>query len=423
MLNEKLKRLCNVGLRGSTLASKFLLVFFLARLLSPAELGLFGLLSATIGYSLYILGFDFYTFSTREILKVPKSQRGSILKNQASIFLVLYIIALPLLSIVFIKGLLPWKYAAWFFTLVILEHLTQELGRLLIAVSEQLAASIILFLRQGIWPILAVAAMSFSKDLRTLDFILAAWCIGATFALLLGVFILFRAGLSGWSAKVDWQWILRGLKVSSALLVATLAIRGVLTLDRYWVQSLSGLEVLGVYVLFISIGNALMSFLDAGVFSFIYPELIKAWHTRNIPKFRAELARLARQTLIVSALFFGIALLAIEPLLHWLGKDLYIAYQSIFPWTLLATTLYGVGMIPHYALYAMGYDRSIIYSHLLSLPLFTASTWLASNYSATLAVPVSICGTFLFILFWKSASLFLLRYELSSQNSPNTAKA
>lgn len=27
MLNEKLKRLCNVGLRGSTLASKFLLVF------------------------------------------------------------------------------------------------------------------------------------------------------------------------------------------------------------------------------------------------------------------------------------------------------------------------------------------------------------------------------------------------------------
>jgi hypothetical protein len=52
-------RLINISLRGMTLVSKFLLIFFLAGFLEPKELGLYGLLAATIGYSMYLLGFEF----------------------------------------------------------------------------------------------------------------------------------------------------------------------------------------------------------------------------------------------------------------------------------------------------------------------------------------------------------------------------
>lgn len=76
-------RLINIALRGMTLGSKFLLIFFLARFLEPAELGLYGLLVATIGYALYLLGLDFYTYSTREILKRERNEWGGLLKNQA----------------------------------------------------------------------------------------------------------------------------------------------------------------------------------------------------------------------------------------------------------------------------------------------------------------------------------------------------
>ena len=68
MLREHVVRVANITLRGMTLVSKFVLLFFLAKFLQASEVGLYGLLSATIGYALYVIGFEFYNFSTREMI-------------------------------------------------------------------------------------------------------------------------------------------------------------------------------------------------------------------------------------------------------------------------------------------------------------------------------------------------------------------
>ena len=93
MSNHSLIRLINVALRGTTLASKFLLIFFLAKFLEPKQLGLYGLLTVTIGYALYLLGFDFYTFTTREIIKLKRHEWGGLLKDQGALSLVLYVLS------------------------------------------------------------------------------------------------------------------------------------------------------------------------------------------------------------------------------------------------------------------------------------------------------------------------------------------
>lgn len=408
MLALNLIRLTNIALRGMTLASKFLLIFSLARFLEPSELGLYGLVTVTIGYALYLLGFDFYTFTTREILKRERTEWGGLLKDQSALSAVLYTIFLPLLCLVFVRGLLPWNVAGWFFALLVLEHLTQELGRLLIAVSEQLLASLVLFLRSGIWAVVVTALMFIEPESRNLDFVLGAWTLGGLSALLLGFYRLSRLRISSWHKAVDWGWIRRGLKVAIPFLLATLAIRGVFTLDRYWFEALAGLEILGAYVLFMGISNALISFLDAGVFAFSYPSLISAHNRQDAVAFRQSLRRLLVQTLALSATFALIALLLIGSLLQWLDKPLYLEQQGLFPWVLLATVLYAVGMVPHFALYAQGHDRPIIVSHLASLLAFIPSTWLLSLHWPLLAVPLGLTTAFLLILLWKSWAFFRL---------------
>jgi O-antigen/teichoic acid export membrane protein len=402
MPTKKITRLINIALRGMTLASKFLLIFFLARFLEPAELGVYGLLTATISYALYLLGFDFYTFTTREILKCSRNEWGGLLKDQGALSLVLYAIFLPLLSLVFIKGLLPWHVAGWFFVLLVLEHLTQELGRLLIAISEQLLASAVLFLRSGIWAVAVTALMFVTPEARSLDVIMGAWTAGGILALLLGVYRLNRLGIAGWRKEIDWNWIWKGLKVAIPLLLATLAIRGVFTLDKYWFGSLAGLDVLGAYVLYIGICNALMSFLDAGVFAFIYPGLISAYNKQDSAAFRHGLRKMLIQTLVLTAAFSLIAIVLIDPLLNWLDQPLYLEHKNLFQWLLLATLLYAVGMVPHFALYAQGQDRPIIHSHIASLICFIPTTWLASIHWPDLAVPLGMCTAFALILIWKS---------------------
>lgn len=423
MLALNAQRLLSVALRGATLVSKFMLIFFLARFLEPAELGVYGLLVATIGYALYLLGFDFYSFTTRELLRCERSEWGGVLKGQVAVSAVLYMVFLPLLSLIFLKGLLPSSLAVWFFVLLVLEHINQELGRLLIAISEQLLATLVLFLRSGVWAVAVTALMFVDPGSRNLDFVLGAWTLGGFAALLLGMHRIYQLNMGGWRKSVDWGWVRKGLRIAIPLLVATLAIRGVLTLDRYWFEAMVGLEVLGAYVLFIGISSALMSFLDAGVFAFSYPGLITAHSRHDGAAFRLGLLKMLTQTLAVSGFFAVIALLLIDPLLQWLGKSLYLEYQGLFPWILLATLLYAVSMVPHYGLYAQGHDRPIIYSHIVSLLVFVPSTWLFSLYWPLLAIPLGLCTAFVLILLWKSWAFCLITPAHYRSNRNNQASS
>jgi len=383
-----------------------LFIFFLARFLEPSQLGLYGLLTATVGYSLYLLGFDFYTFTTREVLKRERQEWGGLLKDQGALSLLRYAIFIPLLSMIFVNELLPWRLAGWFFSLLILEHLNQEIGRLLIAISEQLLASVLLFIRQGTWAIAVVGLMAIDPATRSLNYVFGAWTVAGLLAVMAGAYRLTQFGIGGWHKKVDWNWISTGLKVSVPLLVATLALRGVFTLDRYWLQSLGGLEIVGAYVLFMGISGTLMSFLDAGVFAFSYPGLISTFHKQQPAFFRKNLRFLLIQTIMLSGAFAMVSVLLLSPLLAWLGNPLYAAQQYLYPWVLIAVVLYALGMVPHYALYAQGIDRPIIHTHIASLFVFVIATWLFSQHWPLLAVPLGLCAAFALILVWKAWAFF-----------------
>lgn len=412
MCTSSISKIINIGLRGLTLASKFLLIFFLARFLEPGELGLYGLISATVGYSLYLLGFDFYTYSTREMLRTHRDRWGGLLKSQVAMTLVVYAVMFPVLSFLFITGLLPMSVVGWFFALLVIEHLAQELGRLLVAMSEPLHASLVLFFRSGLWAAGLTALMLWDTKFRMLEYVLGSWVVGGILAVFLGFNKLRKKQIAGWHLQVDWNWIGRGLKVASALLVATLAIRSLFTIDRYWFESLVGVEVLGAYVLFVGICSALVSFLDAGVFAFIYPELISAHQARDHDRFRRGMRRLGKQTLLLTTGFSLTALLLIGPLIQWLGKPIFAEYAVLFPWLLFATGLYAIGMVPHFGLYAQGRDQSIIYSHIFGVLVFVLSAWVVSQGQKLVAVPVGLCVSFGIILLWKSWCYYLSVREI-----------
>lgn len=399
-------RVANVTLRGATLASRFLFVFFFARFFEPASLGLYGLFSATVSYALYLVGFDFYTYTTREILRKERTEWGSLLKNQLTLSGVLYVVFIPLLCLLFIFNILPTELMMWFMVILILEHLNQEVGRLLIVISEQLLASLLLFVRQAAWAILLVALMTFDSETRTLGHIFMAWALAGMCAAAIGCFRLWQLQMGGWQAAVDWKWIKMGLKVCIPLLVATLAVRGLFTLDRYWLQALGGMEVVGAYVLFMGMAGTLMAFLDAGIFCYSYPALIKAFQGDRPEEFRARLRQITWQTLILSAAFSAVSLAVLPFLLKWIGRDFYILHQETFVWLLLAMVINGLSMIPHYALYAQGRDRPIVVSHLASILVFVATTLPLSAFWPLTAVPMGLAITFTFILLWKSRALF-----------------
>lgn len=396
------ERLLNVALRSLTLGTRFLLIFFLAKYLDPAAVGYYGLFAAAIGYALYFVGLDFYAYVTREIIRAPNDQRGQMLKGQLFLSSVLYVLLLPIALIFLYYSDWPASLLWWFLPLLLLEHLNQEFFRLMVAMSEQITASVLLFLRQGSWAIVTVFLFYFYPSSRNLNMVLILWAIAGLAAAILAIWKIKQLNMGGWRSQVDWSWIKKGIGISFAFLLATLALRGINTFDRYWIELLGGIDVVAAYVLLIGIAGTLMTFLDAGIFAYAYPALIKHHHNQEHAQARAKVRQVIFQTLIFSVFFAFISWMFLPYLLDWIGKSVYFESIHFYPWLLLATVLNAISMAPHFGLYAYGKDKAIIYSHTASLLVFILVTWLLFESYGPLAVVIGLNFAFAVILVWKS---------------------
>lgn len=214
--------------------------------------------------------------------------------------------------------------------------------------------------------------------------------------------------MGGWLTSVNWLWLKRGLKVALPMLLATLALRGIYTVDRYWFEYLAGLDVLGAYVLFMGICNALLGFMDAGVFTFLYPAMIAAKADNNPDEFRRKYRQLAWQTAFLTVAFSACAWFIVPHLLEWLGRPLYIEKVDLFGWLLVGTGLFTLGMIPHCALYARGEDGVLIVAHIAGFVIFLVSTALFAPLYEEFAVLFGLMSAFGFMLVWKTIQFYRL---------------
>lgn len=405
-------RLLNIALRGGTLAAKFGLLALMAILMSPADVGHYGLLTAAIGWTMYLVGWEFYTFSMREIIAQGPNHVRSIARNQAVLYATTYLLISPIVILVFVTDTLPSRYGIWFAVLLILEHLGLEAGRILLSLSRPLLTSIMLFLRGGAWCIIAIGAMLALPELRHLDFILASWSVGSGIGLIVGLASLYRMTDRSTAKVVEWRWIGKGLSVALPLMIASLSVRGIFTVDRIWIEIIGGADVLGAYVLFIGVATAILSFVDAGIVDFAYPRIVLAAKTGKIAEFRSEMRRL-EWSVGAAVLILSIGCwLGFVMFVRFLPNPIYEQHMGLITPIILAMALYGISSVPHLALYAHHQDRTIVASQLVALAVFFAAVSLLTPMFGVASVPIALVAAFTIIVLWKSLAYLTLQGRL-----------
>src|SRR5690606_7185874 len=111
---------------------------------------------------------------------------------------IMYAVALPLSVLLFGLDVLDWDFIGGILLLLVLEHLSQELGRFLVAIAAPLAASMVLFLRSGMWPVIAVVWMWLVPDRRDLDTLFLCWVAGNLVGIFVGGVRCSFLGVGGW---------------------------------------------------------------------------------------------------------------------------------------------------------------------------------------------------------------------------------
>ena len=367
---RQLRRITPVALRLTALALRSALVFLLARYLQVPDVGMYGLMTVMIAYAIYPLGFDFYTYSTREILRGGRRSWPTFLRSQLAFAVVLYAVVCPLLLLLFVSGLMPWSVAIWFYCLIPLEHLGLELDRILIAMGDQVGASVGLLVRQAFMPLVVIPLMALIPQTRTLDMVFAGWVLFDLIGVTVGL-ILVKRQLSGApEGAVDYRWIRRGILMSVPFLVGTLCLRALFTADRQVIQLAAGLEVLAAYTLFMSVGNGMTSVIYAGVHQFSYPQLVTAAHEHNARGYRSALVKMLVRTTVIIVGIAAVAIAILPLLLAFVGHETYTVYAWMLPWIMLVTGLYNLSLVPHYVLYSLDADRTILWLTVGALAAF-----------------------------------------------------
>lgn len=356
----KNERLLNLLLRAITIIAKFLLSIIIVRELSVSELGVFGIAHTTITLLIYVLGFDFYTFNAREILKPNGKALIDCVGNQLLFHAAIYLIVIPFTFFLFHSNVISGDYLILFYLVLITEHLSQEIYRLLIVFKKSVIASFLLFVRSGSWIFVLCVLWVFRLQDANLTYVFAFWFVAALLSIIIG--IKYIPNLKGFS--IDVNWIKSGLKIASPFFAATIFYKVMEFSGRYFLDYFSTKESVGIFTFFTSISNAIFVFVHATVIIVMSPYLIEAAR-KSSEDFKNTFQKFKKQILNYTMVGSVIGVVLIYPFILLIQNNVLLANLSVFFLLVIATILFCISYIPHYLLYVFDKDISLLKSSIL----------------------------------------------------------
>lgn len=342
--------------------SKFLFIIFLGKYsIDETNLGIFGILSTSLAFLIYVIGFDFYVFNTREIISNKKNNLVENLRNQLFFHLIAYLIIVPVTVIIIFKlDFLPGEYLWIFIFLLISEHLGQELYRLFTTLEKSILANLMLFLRSGLWIWAVIFDFLFVNEKIDLFRYLVIWSFFSYFSLLIFLITAVRfIGIKNYRFKTpDWKWIIVGFKTSSIFFIGSLSLQVIQFSDRFMIDYFYGKKLVGVYTAYAQFTNAIDVFSFTAVTMVAYPKLLSSF--TDIKKYKKIKAKFLKELSVISILLIFLILIVSPYIFKFLDKQSFLDELPTFYFLLLGVFLLIMSNVFHYDLYVKKKDKIIL---------------------------------------------------------------
>jgi len=348
-----------LSLRGLSILAKFGFTALYFRY-SEAAFGEYSLVATSILLLVFVLGLDFYSYANREVLQ-PGTNTQKIIFNQFSLYILLYVLMLPLVYLIFKMEKFNPEYFLLFYLVLITEHLNFEFYRLLFVFKKALAANINLFLRNGLWVLFATWEMYRTGSIRLYD-VLLYWFVGNLLALLFSLGISFskRKKMAVSNFRWDKKWIQNGLVVSIPYILATISYKTIEFSDRYMIDYFMDKKAVGVYAFFANMANVLNIVLFTLVISVLYPLLVEAIMQKKNHTFQNIYKKFKKEIYIYSGAMTLVLSIALPLLLMLLDKTQYLKQFYVFFLLIAGNFALNISFLYHYIIYAHKQDKSIL---------------------------------------------------------------
>lgn len=333
-LSPKVLPLLLMGVRASTLAVKFLLTLFITRFMGLEEVGLYGLVAVAGIMAPSVVGCGFMAVTTRAAVTCPKEELVAEIRQYARFICMIYFAAF-----LCVTGYALWEgniaLALLIVAVVLLEHVNQDFFCLLLNLSRPLAANLLHFCRAALWALVFMGVAFVWPEYCSMEWLMGLW-LGGNVVCLLGFVVITRHWPWRKEGKLPslWQWMRVSFSHSRTLYGNSLVETAGSYLDRFVISLFLGLEMTGVYVLFLSISSALSNLVMTGVIQFARPRMVRSYKEKGAA-YAAIYRTCLRDTFVVCGLLGSLAAGAMYVIIPYLNRPLVLEYFHIL-WLVLA---------------------------------------------------------------------------------------
>lgn len=349
--------------RSISLAVRLAFIIFFGKFYSLELIGIYGLIVGLTTISAQLIPFEFFNYSTLEILepKITAHQKKLFLTQHVFFTTLMIISSIPILYIFFNYTTLPYSLFFPIVLLVIFETFSKDFGRILIALEKPIKTYTILFFLTVPWSMTILFLINYNIILN-IEEILKLWIASSFLASLYGFFSLEISIKSLFNIKrISFDWIKKGISFSYPFLVATIGYSLSQYIGRFILSDVSSVEIVGIFSLFFQISAIVFIITDLSI-SIYLPSYLRNKQNNDLDKNRNY------EIIVFTLICLFIILLNITDyyLLKYINSEL-LNYINIFELMLIGIGLIAYSTILKLRLYVKKMNYEIMYIYLISL--------------------------------------------------------
>lgn len=390
--------------RGISIASKFLLLGYLAKELTLDDYGSFQLISYFVLISTTVFGLEFYNVTNREIAQ--SDNKKNIYNRHLSFFIsvapVVIILQILLFLAIFPKQLITPVNVVLVMIIGICDYVSQEVYRYLMINKSFRKGNVQLIYKSILFIILIIA---YSVFFEVLTFEVVLWIMLLSYVLLfIFAYRSFVKTLHSFNVDHLKRLPLKKLKecfrVVWPFVVLILFLKGIEFSDKFIIGKILGLEATGIYSFLFSVASVIHVFIVSGFYIIYLPQLIQSFKKdRNL--FKKELWIFSLLTTISSILLVVIIPLICPFIFEIIEKEAFLAQEDLLYILLLGFLFNNLSLIPNLFLYISHDEKAVTLIMALSFLLNLALNLLLIPKFGILGAAYSFMVTYLSVLLLK----------------------
>ncbi len=359
------QNILNTGVRGSSLLAKFILVTFLSKYLDIEVFGQYGLFVSVMIVSTYLIGMDIYRFTNREISTDTKTL-GPHLLNHIQFLILSNLLLMPFVCICANSFLKDFRLSFMLIPMVLMEHLSLEIFRMLNALFKPLFASLFILSYHGLVAIIVIAYSLIGGTTPNLLSLFSLWVCVGFFVNTLGLFYLKKISGRISFELLSQDWVKKAVRIGFPFLLSALCLRLVENGNRFFLRHFSDLTDVAVVSLFTNFTNATIALIAAAFFAIQGPQLIRSMNEGVVKTKVRPFQNGAIQNVILLSILVAMGM---PFALKIIGKSVYIDQILVFYGLLLGSVVFNFSQVWDYVLYAIHGDKWVLHANFWALVL------------------------------------------------------